>query len=103
MYGAKSIGFSPEAEEKIAWAEKNGFGKLPVCMAKTPLSLTGDPAIHGLPIDFTLTIQEIRPSLGAGFLVALTKGIMVMPGLNKTPRALSMFIDSEGRILDNEE
>ena len=69
-------------------------------MAKTPLSLTGDPKIKGLPIDFTLTIQAIRPSLGAGFLVALTKGIMVMPGLNKTPRALEMVIDSEGNLID---
>jgi formate--tetrahydrofolate ligase len=69
-------------------------------MAKTPLSLTGDPQIKGLPLDFTLTIQEIRPSLGAGFLVALTKGIMVMPGLNKTPRAISMVVDDEGNLID---
>jgi len=102
IYGAKEVVFAKKALSQLQSYRELGWN-LPVCMAKTPLSLTGDPAIHGLPIDFTLTIQEIRPSLGAGFLVALTKGIMVMPGLNKTPRALSMFIDSEGRILDKEE
>jgi formate--tetrahydrofolate ligase len=69
-------------------------------MAKTPLSLTGDASIQGLPEPFTLNISEIRPSLGAGFLVALTKGIMVMPGLNKTPRAIQMRIDKDGNLLD---
>ena len=71
-------------------------------MAKTPLSITGDPTIHGLPEPFTLNISEIRPSLGAGFLVALTKGIMVMPGLNKTPRALNIEIDASGNVKDKE-
>lgn len=99
IYGAKEVIFSKKAIRQLEEYEKLGWN-LPVCMAKTPLSLTGDPKIHGLPDAFVLNIQEIRPSLGAGFLVALTKGIMVMPGLNKTPRALEMRIDEEGNLLD---
>lgn len=101
IYGAKEVVFTKKALQQLETYEKLGWN-LPVCMAKTPLSITGDPAIHGLPEPFTLNISEIRPSLGAGFLVALTKGIMVMPGLNKTPRALNIVIDSEGRVTDKE-
>ena len=101
IYGATSVEFSKKALAQLVSYQNLGWN-LPVCMAKTPLSLTGDPKIVGLPEPFTLSIQEIRPSLGAGFLVALTKGIMVMPGLNKTPRALSMFIDSDGNLIDKE-
>lgn len=101
IYGAKEVVFSKKALRQLDTYQELGWN-LPVCMAKTPLSLTGDSSIHGLPKDFTLSIQDIRPSLGAGFLVALTKGIMVMPGLNKTPRALSMFIDEDGNIIDKE-
>lgn len=97
MYGAKEVHFSVEATKQLAYYEARGWN-LPVCIAKTPLSLSGDPALRGVPTDFTLTIEEVRPSLGAGFLVALTKGILVMPGLNKTPRALDMVIDGEGNI-----
>ena len=99
LYGAKDVVFTKKAREQLEHYIELGWN-LPVCMAKTPLSLTGDPKIKGLPTDFTLTIQEIRPSLGAGFLVALTKGIMVMPGLNKTPRAISMVVDDEGNLID---
>jgi len=99
LYGAKEVVFTKKAKEQLEQYASLGWN-LPVCMAKTPLSLTGDPKIKGLPTDFTLTIQEIRPSLGAGFLVALTKGIMVMPGLNKTPRAISMVLDDEGNLID---
>lgn len=99
IYGAKEVVFTKKATEQLETYKELGWN-LPVCMAKTPLSLTGDPKVKGLPEDFTLTIQEIRPSLGAGFLVALTKGIMVMPGLNKTPRALEMVVDSEGNLIN---
>lgn len=101
IYGASEVIFSKKALRQLEQYQAFGWN-LPVCMAKTPLSLTGDPKIQGIPEPFTLNIQEIRPSLGAGFLVALTKGIMVMPGLNKTPRALSMFIDKDGKIIDKE-
>ena len=99
IYGAKEVVFSKKALRQLEEYEKLGWN-LPVCMAKTPLSLTGDPKVHGLPDEFVLNIQEIRPSLGAGFLVALTKGIMVMPGLNKTPRALEMRVDESGNLID---
>ena len=101
IYGAKEVVFSKKAQAQLETYEKLGWN-LPVCMAKTPLSITGDPNIHGLPEPFTLQISEIRPSLGAGFLVALTKGIMVMPGLNKTPRALNIEIDADGNVRDKE-
>lgn len=101
IYGAKEVIFSKKAQAQLETYEKLGWN-LPVCMAKTPLSITGDPNIHGLPEPFTLQISEIRPSLGAGFLVALTKGIMVMPGLNKTPRALNIEIDADGNVHDKE-
>jgi len=99
IYGAKEVVFSKKALNQLETYEKLGWN-LPVCMAKTPLSLTGDANVHGLPEEFVLNIQEIRPSLGAGFLVALTKGIMVMPGLNKTPRALEMRVDEDGNLID---
>ena len=101
IYGAKEVVFTKKAQAQLESYEALGWN-LPVCMAKTPLSITGDPTIHGLPEPFTLNISEIRPSLGAGFLVALTKGIMVMPGLNKTPRALNIEIDASGNVKDKE-
>lgn len=102
IYGAKEVVFSKKALSQLDKYIEYGWN-LPVCMAKTPLSLTGDPKIKGLPEEFTLDIKEIRPSLGAGFLVALTKGIMVMPGLNKTPRAMSMEVDEDGILVDGDE
>jgi formate--tetrahydrofolate ligase len=97
IYGAKEVVFGKHALRQLEDYAELGWN-LPVCMAKTPLSLTGDSSIKGLPKDFTLEIKRINPSLGAGFLVALTKGIMVMPGLNKTPRALRFYIDDNGEI-----
>lgn len=99
IYGAQNVEFSKKALRQLESYEKLGWN-FPVCMAKTPLSISGDSKLVGLVKDFTLDIQEIRPSLGAGFLVALTKGIMVMPGLNKTPRALEMKLDDEGNLID---
>lgn len=101
IYGAKEVVFSKKAENQLKRYETLGWN-LPVCMAKTPASLSGDASLIGVPKDFTLNIQEVRPSLGAGFLVALTKGIMVMPGLNKEPRALRLSIDDEGNISERE-
>ena len=101
IYGAKDVSFSKKAIEQLKMYQSLGWN-LPVCMAKTPASLSGDPKLIGVPKDFTLEIKEIRPSLGAGFLVALTKGIMVMPGLNKTPRAYRLHIDDEGNITERE-
>lgn len=98
-YGAKDVAYSEEAKEQIALFEKNGWDNLPICMAKVPTSLTDDAKICGAPKDFTITIRELRPSLGAGFIVALTGSVMTMPGLPKVPAANRMDIDEEGNIV----
>ncbi len=97
IYGAKGVNFSETALKQIEAYTKYGW-ELPICIAKTPLSLSGDGNLKGRPKDFYIDINLIRPSLGAGFLVAQTKGIMVMPGLNKTPRALKFKLKPDGNI-----
>ena len=98
VYGANKVVFSAKAKEQIAEFTKLGWDKLPICVAKTPLSLSGDSKLKGRPQNYDLSISSLRPSLGAGFLVALTKGIMTMPGLGKHPLALDMKIDKKGNI-----
>ena len=85
MYGAAGVTFLPQAERDIELAIKMGFDALPICMAKTPLSLSHDPALKGRPTGFTLPIQELRILAGAGFLTAVCAGIQLMPGLPKRP------------------
>ncbi len=99
IYGAKEVTFSKSALKDIERYQKLGW-HLPICMAKTPLSLSGDATLKGRPEGFTIEISKIRPSLGAGFLVAQTKGIMVMPGLNQTPRALQFKLQDSGEIIE---
>jgi formate--tetrahydrofolate ligase len=101
IYGAKDVAFSTSALKDIHTYQSLGW-HLPICMAKTPLSLSGDGSLKGRPEGFTIEITKVRPSLGAGFLVAQTKGIMVMPGLNKTPRALRFKLQSDGEIREVE-
>jgi formyltetrahydrofolate synthetase len=76
-----------------------GWDKLPICMAKTQYSLSDDPAKLGRPTDFTITVREFKPSIGAGFLVALTGDVMTMPGLPKQPAALRMDVDKNGNAV----
>jgi len=97
IYGAKDVSFQPRAEENIAIFEKLGLGNLPVCMAKTPLSLSHDPCLKGAPKDFVLPIREIRPSAGAGFLYALCGNILTMPSLPSHPVGECMDVDAKGR------
>jgi formate--tetrahydrofolate ligase len=85
MYGAADVRFEPEAERQLEMAELLGFGQLPVCMAKTPLSLSHDPALKGRPTGFTIPIKELRILAGAGFVTAVCSGIQLMPGLPKKP------------------
>ncbi len=99
IYGASKVEFKKKALRQLETYETLGWN-LPVCMAKTPLSLSGDSKLHGRPEGFVLEIKEVKPSLGAGFFVALTKGIMTMPGLNKRPRALDMKIDDRGELVE---
>jgi len=98
IYGAKAVEYKERAVREIKAIESLGMGNLPICMAKTQYSLSDDPALHGVPSDFTITVKEVRLSAGAGFIVALTGDIMTMPGLPKDPAATKMDIDSEGII-----
>nr|WP_142303599.1 formate--tetrahydrofolate ligase [Evansella halocellulosilytica] len=99
VYGAKGIELSPQARKQISTFEKNGWDQLPVCMAKTQYSLSDDPSKLGRPTDFTITVRELKPSVGAGFIVALTGNVMTMPGLPKVPAAEKMDVDVNGKAL----
>ena len=90
--------FTEEAKEQIALYTSLGWDKMPICMAKTQMSLSDDAKVYGAPKNFTITVRELRPSLGAGFLVALTGKILTMPGLPKMPAANNMDIDEKGHI-----
>ena len=98
IYGAKNIVLSKSAENSIKKIEEMGFGKFPICMAKTQYSLSDDPTLLGRPQDFVLNIREVYVSAGAGFVVALTGSIMTMPGLPKHPAAESITVDDNGII-----
>lgn len=97
IYGASGVTFSAAAKKALDAARAQGYGDLPVCMAKTQLSLSDDPKRFGRPKDFTIAVREVRLSAGAGFLVAVTGDIMTMPGLPKAPSAWNVRIE-EGRI-----
>ncbi|WP_374702549.1 formate--tetrahydrofolate ligase [Bacillus sp. M6-12] len=94
VYGAGNVDFSPAARKQMKMFQEEGWGDLPVCMAKTQYSLSDDPAKVGRPTDFTISVRELKPKIGAGFIVALTGEIMTMPGLPKAPAALRMDVDS---------
>jgi formate--tetrahydrofolate ligase len=100
MYGAASVVYEGAAGAQIEAATKSGFGRWPICMAKTPLSLSHDPALVGRPTGFTLPVKEVRVLAGAGFLTALCSGIQLMPGLPGAPAGEGVDIDPvTGRIL----
>jgi len=98
IYGGEGADFLPAALKEIDKLEKLGFGKLPVCMAKTQYSFSDDPKKLGRPKGFRVTVRNVKVSAGAGFIVALTGEIMTMPGLPKVPAAEKIDVDSEGRI-----
>lgn len=99
IYGAKDVNFSKKAKAQLVAFEQYGWTKLPVCMAKTQYSLSDDPALLGRPEGFSITIRELVPKLGAGFIVALTGDVMTMPGLPKYPAALGMDVDDKGQAI----
>jgi formate--tetrahydrofolate ligase len=99
VYGAAGIELSPDAERAIEACEAEGLGRLPICMAKTPLSLSHDPALLNVPRGFTLPVREIRPYTGAGWLVVLCGDLMTMPGLSAHPAALTIDLDPDGRTV----
>jgi len=98
IYGARGLNISDKAQAQINELTKNGFGDLPICMAKTPISLSDDPKKLGCPENFDLNISELRISNGAGFIVVLTGSIMTMPGLPKHPSANDLNLNKDGKI-----
>lgn len=99
VYGGKDIQLSDLAQKQLVELKKYGWDSLPICMAKTQYSLSDQPKLLGRPEGFTITIREIIPKLGAGFLVCLTGDIMTMPGLPKQPAALNMDVTSDGKAV----
>ena len=99
MYGADGIDVSPLAARQLASYERNGFGKLPVCIAKTHLSLTDDPARKGAPTGWRLPVREVRASVGAGFVYPICGTMQTMPGLSSAPAAEHIDIDADGDIV----
>jgi formate--tetrahydrofolate ligase len=98
LYHADGVILTPAARKKIAALTEQGFGNLPICVAKTPASFTDDPTKLGAPTGFKITIKDIKVSAGAGFLVAYSGAIMTMPGLPKVPAANNIDVDADGNI-----
>jgi formate--tetrahydrofolate ligase len=99
IYGAGSVEYSEEAEERIATFTRLGYGDLPVCMAKTQLSLSHNPKLKGRPTGFTLPIRDVRLSAGAGFIYPLCGTMLTMPGLPSDPAGAQVDIDEHGHIV----
>ena len=98
IYGGDGITVMPNAKKQIAQLEALGFGKCPVCIAKTQYSFSDDPSKLGAPKNFTVTVKNVKVSAGAGFVVVLTGDIMTMPGLPKVPAAEKIDVDENGKI-----
>jgi formate--tetrahydrofolate ligase len=98
VYGADGVVFTPQAKKQLETIAKMGEGKLPVCIAKTHLSLTDDPTRFGRPTGFTITVREARLSAGAGYIVCLTGELMTMPGLPKEPASRRVVVHDDGRV-----
>jgi formate--tetrahydrofolate ligase len=98
IYRAKDVDISGAAQRKLQQFEKDGYGALPVCMAKTQYSFSANPDLRGAPDGFTLPVRDVRLSAGAGFIVALCGEIVTMPGLPRKPAAEKIFVDEQGLI-----
>jgi formate--tetrahydrofolate ligase len=99
LYGAEGVDLLPAAAWDLARMEELGFGTLPVCMAKTHLSLSHDPLLLNRPTGYRLPIRGLVPSAGAGFVVALCGDMQRMPGLGRTPAFTNVDVDPDGRIV----
>ena len=99
IYGADGVDYEPEAEELLAQFEKDGFGKLPICMAKTQYSLSHDPALKGRPTGYRFVVRSARVAVGAGFVYPLAGNILTMPGLGKTTGGTRIDIDDDGNVV----
>ncbi|WP_071131497.1 formate--tetrahydrofolate ligase [Enterococcus timonensis] len=98
IYGAQRVTFTKKVQKQLRQFAENGWGRLPICMAKTPNSLSDNPTRLGRPENFTIEIRELQAKIGAGFIVALAGSILTMPGLPKEPNALKMTIDDDGTV-----
>lgn len=98
IYRGNCAQFTPNAKKQMAKLEELGYGKLPICMAKTQYSFSDDASKVGAPQNFDITVKNVKVSAGAGFIVALTGDIMTMPGLPKSPAAFNIDVDENGRI-----
>ena len=100
VYGADGVDYYPAAARQLETYERNGFGNLPICIAKTHLSLSSDPSLKGAPTGWRLPVREVRASVGAGFVYPICGDMRTMPGLSATPAAHAIDIDAEGNIVN---
>ena len=98
VYRADGVDFTPAAKRQLAELRANGFGNLPVCVAKTQYSFTDQDKLLGAPEGFRITVRELKVSAGAHFVVALTGNVLTMPGLPKVPAAENIDVDDDGVI-----
>ena len=99
VYGADGVEYSATADKQLATFTEAGFGNLPVCIAKTHLSISSDPALKGAPTGWTLPVREVRASVGAGFVYPICGDMRTMPGLGRVPAAMGIDIDADGNIV----
>jgi formate--tetrahydrofolate ligase len=99
IYGADGVDYSPMAARQLDSYERNGFGRLPVCIAKSHLSLSSDPSLKGAPTGWRLPVREVRASVGAGFIYPICGDMRTMPGLSGTPAAARIDLDADGEIV----
>jgi len=98
VYGAAEVSYSAQAARQLDTYERAGFGRLPVCIAKTHLSISSDPALKGAPAGWTLPVREVRAAVGAGFVYPVCGDIRTMPGLGSSPAAARIDLDADGQI-----
>jgi methylenetetrahydrofolate dehydrogenase (NADP+)/methenyltetrahydrofolate cyclohydrolase/formyltetrahydrofolate synthetase/formate--tetrahydrofolate ligase len=98
VYGGVGVDYTPTAQAQIEGFERSGFGRLPICMAKTHLSISHDPGLKGAPTGFMVPVREVKASVGAGFIYPLLGEMMTMPGLGSTPAFLNVDVDDQGNV-----
>jgi formate--tetrahydrofolate ligase len=99
IYGADGVDYSPVASRSLDTYERAGFGGLPICMAKTHLSLSSDPTLKGAPTGWRLPVREVRAAVGAGFVYPICGDMQTMPGLGSDPAAAHIDIDADGQVV----
>ena len=99
VYGADGVDLSAQARRELATHEANGLGHLPVCIAKTHLSISSDPSLKGAPSGWRLPVREVRASVGAGFITPICGDIRTMPGLSSVPAANLIDLDADGEVV----